>query len=137
MKPPEVASGEPAHDVVTAEVVVQGEQGLHLRPATEFARTALASGCTVRVLVGVLAFPTAWITAAVLTADGAARVTLLVITFAAGAVAAVWLVERAMALTQMLLRWQAQRERVGTVGWAEAVRAEVVATVRAVVGERP
>lgn len=104
--------------------------------ASLLVHTPVSKG-TVRVLVGVLAFPTAWITAAVLTADGAARVTLLVVTFAAGAVAAVWLVERAMALTQMLLRWQAQRERVGTVGWAEAVRADVVATVRAVAGERP
>ncbi len=49
---------------------------------------------------------------------------------AAGAVAAVWLVERAMALARMLLRWQAQRERVGTVGPALAVRAEVVDAVR-------
>ena len=34
----------------------------------------------------------------------------------------------------MLLRWQAQRERIGTVGLAETVRADVVDTVRAVGG---
>ena len=37
-----------------------------------------------------------------------------------------------MAHLQVLLRWQAQRERIGTVGLALAVRADVVATVRAV-----
>lgn len=104
--------------------------------ASLLVHTPVSKG-TVRVLVGVLAFPTAWITAAVLTTDGVAPVSLLVLTFAVGAVAAVWLVERAMALAQMLLRWQAQRERIGTVAWAEAVRADVVATVRAVAGDRP
>jgi len=89
---------------------------------------------TARVLVGVLAFPVAWITAGVLTTDGAVRVALVVLTAAVGALAAIWLVERAMALTQMLLRWQAQRERIGTVAVAAEVRAEVVDTVRAVAG---
>ncbi len=96
-------------------------------------KTPVSKG-TVRVLVGVLAFPTAWITAGVLTADGAPRVTLVVVTAAVGALAAIWLVERAMALTQMLLRWQAQRERIDTVTLAVDVRAEVVDTVRAVAG---
>jgi len=84
---------------------------------------------TARSIVGLVAFPTAWITAGVLGADGFLPVTLLVLTAAAGALAAIWLVERAMALTHMLLRWQAQRERIGTVAWAEAVRADVVTAV--------
>ena len=33
----------------SGEVVVENPQGMHLRPATEFARAALASGCIVRV----------------------------------------------------------------------------------------
>ena len=37
---------------VTADVVVRNPQGLHLRPATEFARVAQASGCRVRVRYG-------------------------------------------------------------------------------------
>ena len=69
-----------------------------------------------------------------LTTDGAVQVTLVVVTAAVGALAAIWLVERAMALARMLLRWQAQRERIGTVGLAADVRAEVVATVRTVTG---
>lgn len=32
-----------------AEVVVRNPQGLHLRPATEFARLVMATGCDVRV----------------------------------------------------------------------------------------
>ena len=36
----------------SAEVVVRNPQGLHLRPATEFARVAQASGCEVRVRYG-------------------------------------------------------------------------------------
>lgn len=94
-------------------------------------KTPVSKG-TARVLVGLLSFPTAWITAGVLTTDGAPRVSLVVLTAAAGAVAAIWLVERAMALTRMLLRWQAQRERIGTVGLALAVRDEVVAVVEKV-----
>jgi glycerol-3-phosphate O-acyltransferase / dihydroxyacetone phosphate acyltransferase len=98
-----------------------------------FVKTPVSKG-TARVLVGLVAFPAAWITAGVLAADGALNVTLVVITAAVGALAAIWMVERALALAQMLLRWQAQRERIGTVGLAEAARAEVVDTVRAVAG---
>lgn len=32
-----------------AEVVVRNPQGMHLRPATEFARVAMSTGCAVRV----------------------------------------------------------------------------------------
>ena len=34
---------------VRAEVVIANPQGLHLRPATAFAKTAAASGCAVTV----------------------------------------------------------------------------------------
>jgi 1-acyl-sn-glycerol-3-phosphate acyltransferase len=96
-------------------------------------KTPVSKG-TARVLVGLVAFPVAWISAGVITADGVPRATLVAVTAAAGAVAAVWMVERALALAGMLLRWQAQRERIGTVGLAESVRSEVVDTVRAVAG---
>ena len=36
----------------TAEVLVANAQGMHLRPATEFARLAQSTGCTVRVRAG-------------------------------------------------------------------------------------
>lgn len=97
-------------------------------------KTPVSKG-TARVLVGLLAFPIAWITAGVLTTDGTVAVTLVALTAAVGALAAVWLVERAMALARMLLRWQAQRERIATVGLALEVRGEAVAAVRAVVGQ--
>ena len=38
-----------AATAVTGAVVVRNPQGMHLRPATEFARLALSSGCRVRV----------------------------------------------------------------------------------------
>jgi 1-acyl-sn-glycerol-3-phosphate acyltransferase len=101
--------------------------------ASLLVKTPVSKGTT-RVLVGLLAFPTAWITAGVLAADGAVRVTLVVLTAAVGALAAIWLVERAMALARMLLRWQAQRERIGTVGLAATLRAEVADVVRAAGG---
>lgn len=94
-------------------------------------KTPVSKG-TVRVVVGLVAFPLAWIIGAVATSDGWLLGILAVVVFAAGAVAAIWLVERAMALARMLLRWQAQRERIGTVGLATDVRAEVVETVRSV-----
>jgi hypothetical protein len=96
-------------------------------------QTPVSKG-TARALVGLVAFPTAWITAGVLTQDGPLLVSMVVLTAALGALAAIWMVERALALTNMLLRWQAQRERIGTVGQAAAVRAEVVATVRGLAG---
>lgn len=94
-------------------------------------KTPVTKG-TVRILLGLVAFPSAWITFAVLTADGFLAVSGLVLSAAIGALAAVWLVERALALAHMVLRWQAQRERIGTFGLAEGVRAEVIATVERV-----
>ena len=96
-------------------------------------KTPVTKG-TVRVLVGLLAFPAAWITAGVLATDGFLAVSLVVLTAALGALAAVWLVERALALTVMLLRWQAQRERIGSVGLATSVRNDVVDAVRRATG---
>ena len=93
-------------------------------------KTPVSKG-TVRVLVGLISFPVAWITAAVLTTDSAAAGTVVVLTAALGALAAIWLIERAMALAIMLLRWQAQRERIGTLELPLGVRCEVVDAVRA------
>jgi hypothetical protein len=97
-------------------------------------KTPVSKG-TARVLVGLISFPAAWITAGVLTTDGALGITLVVLTAAAGALAAIWLVERAMALALMLLRWQAQRERIGTVGLALGIRAEVASAVHSAVAD--
>lgn len=118
--------------LVAATAIINVWPALLVALASLLVKTPVSKG-TARVLVGLFAFPTAWITAGVVTADGAARVTLVVLTAAVGALAAVWLVERAMALARMLLRWQAQRERIGTVGLALDVRAEVVSTVQAAV----
>jgi hypothetical protein len=95
-------------------------------------KTPVSKG-TARVLVGLVAFPVAWVTAGVITADGALRVSLVVLTSAVGALAAVWMVERAIALAGMLLRWQAQRERIGTVDLVLQVRSEVKDVVQAAV----
>lgn len=97
-------------------------------------KTPVSKG-TVRAAVGIVAFPAAWITAAILTADGFFPCTLVVISSAVGAVAAVWLVERALALSTMLLRWRAQLERVANIDLAEEMRAEVVATTMKAIGE--
>jgi len=35
-----------------AEVTIAHAQGMHLRPATEFAKLAQSTGCTVRVIAG-------------------------------------------------------------------------------------
>lgn len=98
-----------------------------------FIKTPVTKG-TVRVIVGFIAFPTAWIIAATISADGFVACSLVVGASAIGAVAAVWLVERAFALAWMLLRWRAQLERVANIDMAEALRAEVVATAQKAVG---
>ncbi len=97
-------------------------------------KTPVSKG-TVRVIVGMIAFPTAWVTAAVITADGFVACSLVVVSSAVGAVAAIWVVERAFALAMMILRWRAQLERAATIDMAEALRAEVVATTRRAVGD--
>jgi glycerol-3-phosphate O-acyltransferase/dihydroxyacetone phosphate acyltransferase len=119
--------------IVAATAIVNVWPAALVALASLLVTTPVSKG-TVRVLVGLVAFPTAWITAGMLTTDGFVPVTAVVLTAAIGALAAIWLVERAMALALMLLRWQAQRERISSVGLAEAVRDDVVDTVRAVVG---
>ena len=96
-------------------------------------KTPVTKG-TVRVIVGLVAFPTAWIVAAVISADGFVACSLVVAASAVGAVAAVWLIERAFALAWMLLRWRAQLERVANIDMAETLRAEVVATAMKAAG---
>ena len=115
--------------LVAATALINIGPALLVALVSLFVKTPVSKG-TARVAVGLLAFPTAWITAAVLSADGSLRVSLVVVTAAIGALAAIALVERAMALARMLLRWQAQRERIGTVGLALAVRAEVITAVQ-------
>ncbi|CAN5499322.1 hypothetical protein BH23ACT9_BH23ACT9_38480 [soil metagenome] len=87
---------------------------------------------TVRALLGLVAFPAAWVTAAVLTVDGAGAVAWLALVFAAGAVAALVLADRVLALTGSVLRWRLSRERIATLHDAALIRADVVAAVRAV-----
>lgn len=122
--------------IVAATALVNLWPALLVALASMAVRTPVTKG-TVRVLVGLVAFPTAWITAAVLTADGAWPVTLLVGTAALGALAAVWLIERAMRLTNLLLRWRAQIERAWSAQVALEVRHDVVASVRDAVREVP
>ncbi|HEX4868372.1 MAG TPA: 1-acyl-sn-glycerol-3-phosphate acyltransferase [Acidimicrobiales bacterium] len=115
--------------IVAATVLVNVWPALLVALVSLVVRTPVTKG-TVRVLVGLVAFPTAWIVAANVTAEGFLPVTGLVATMAVGALAALWLVERALALALMLLRWRAQLERIAHIDQAEALRAEVVATVR-------
>jgi glycerol-3-phosphate O-acyltransferase / dihydroxyacetone phosphate acyltransferase len=119
--------------LVAATFLVNAIPALLVALVSLVVKTPVSKG-TARVLVGLVAFPTAWIAAAVVQADGFLPVLLVSLGGAVGALAAVFLVERALALTTMLLRWQAQRERVRTIQWAGAVRREVVAAVDAARG---
>jgi 1-acyl-sn-glycerol-3-phosphate acyltransferase len=120
--------------VVAATALVNIWPALAVAAVSLFVRTPVTKG-TVRFLVGFVAFPVAWIIGANAGADGFLPVTGLFLLMALGALAAIWLVERALALGLMLLRWRAQIERAGTVGLAEALRSEVVASVRTAVPE--
>jgi glycerol-3-phosphate O-acyltransferase / dihydroxyacetone phosphate acyltransferase len=118
--------------LVAATAIINVWPAALVAVASLLVKTPVSKG-TARVLVGLISFPAAWITAGVLSTDGALGITLVVVAAAVGALAAIWLVERAMALALMLLRWQAQRERIGTVGLALSVRAEVASAVRSAV----
>ena len=120
--------------ITTATALVNVWPAALVMGASLLVRTPVSKG-TIRAVVGIVAFPAAWVIAATLTADGFVACSLVVLSAAVGAVAALWLVERAVALTMMLLRWRAQLERIGTVEQAEALRAEVVATTRKAVGD--
>ncbi len=120
--------------LVAATAVVNLWPALAVALVSLVIRTPVTKG-TARVLVGLVAFPAAWLAAAVLTADGPLQGVIVVITAAAGALAAVWLIERAMALTNLLLRWRAQIERSWSAGVALEVRADVVAAVRRAIRE--
>ena len=58
METPDVTGANEANEatevaeVAEVEVVVRNPQGMHLRPATEFARLVLSTGCAVRVYAG-------------------------------------------------------------------------------------
>ena len=86
---------------------------------------------TVRALVAVVLFPATWITFAVLTTDGALRVTALVIGQALLLLVTLWLIERVAAVA--VRWWHLHRVRVAS-GWVPALRARrevVVGTVTA------
>ena len=121
--------------IATAAAPVNVGPAVLVAVVSLFVKTPVTKG-TVRVVVGVIAFPTAWVIAAVITADGFLACSLVVVTSAVGALAAIWLIERAFALTTMLLRWRAQLERIANVQLAEEVRAEVVAATRKAVGDQ-
>lgn len=128
--------------VVVLGSIVAATALVNVWPAALVGLASMAVGTpvtkgTVRVLVGLIAFPAAWITAGVLTADGPLRVSLVVATAAVGALAAVWLLERAVALGVLLVRWRAQIERRSSAAVALEVRADVVAAVRDAVREVP
>ena len=120
--------------VVAATALVNIWPALAVAAVSLFVRTPVTKG-TVRFLVGFVACPTAGIIGANAGTDGFLPVTGLVLVMALGALAAIWLVERALALGLMLLRWRAQLERAGTVGLAEELRDVVVCTVRRAVPE--
>ncbi|QGG94464.1 1-acyl-sn-glycerol-3-phosphate acyltransferase [Actinomarinicola tropica] len=122
--------------VVAATALVNVWPALLVGLASMAVTTPVTKG-TVRVLVGLIAFPAAWITAGVLTADGPLRISLVVVTAAVGALAAVWLIERALALGLLVLRWRAQIERTASASVALDVRHDVVAAVRDAVREVP
>lgn len=120
--------------LVTATALVNVWPALVVILASMAVRTPVTKG-TVRVVVGLVAFPAAWIAAGVLTASGPLAITLVAVTAAAGALAAVWLVERALALADLVLRWRAQIERAWSAEVALMVRADVVDAVRDAVRE--
>ncbi|MEE8601724.1 1-acyl-sn-glycerol-3-phosphate acyltransferase [Euzebya tangerina] len=84
---------------------------------------------TVRALVGLVAFPTTWFTAATLSVDGAWSVLGLAGLFALGAVAAIALADRTVRFVGSLLRWRLAHERQATLVDAVAIRADVVRAV--------
>lgn len=85
---------------------------------------------TVRVLVGLVAFPLAWIVGGVLAVDGALAVTLAVVLAAVGAAATVALVERAVIFARRVVAWYVSHQRVAALDGLQAVRADVTGAVR-------
>ncbi|WP_370326483.1 1-acyl-sn-glycerol-3-phosphate acyltransferase [Euzebya sp.] len=119
--------------LVTATAVVNAIPAL-LVAAVSLLVTRPVSKGTVRVLVGLVAFPASWGTAAALAVDGAAAIAWLVVVFITGAVASLVLLDRAGSLVGALLRWRLTRERIATLGDAAVLRQQVVDAVYAAEG---
>ena len=83
---------------------------------------------TVRLLVALVAFPTAWGIAATQLADGWAIAGWIVV-YAASVYAAVIVIERGLALVHQALAWRAARERVSFLEPLREHRRDVVKTV--------
>jgi 1-acyl-sn-glycerol-3-phosphate acyltransferase len=85
---------------------------------------------TVRVLVGLVAFPLAWVVGGVVAVDGFGPVTLAVLLAALGAAATVALVERAVLFARRVTAWYQTREREAAVEGLRGVRVEVTGAVQ-------
>lgn len=84
---------------------------------------------TVRVLVGLVAFPAAWLIGGIVAVDGVVPVLLAVLLAAGGAAAAVALVERAVLFARRVAAWYVTRQREVAIEALEDVRADVTRVV--------
>ena len=114
--------------LVGATIVVTAIPSLLVASVSLLVTRPVSKG-TARALVGLVAFPTAWFTAAALAVDGIVAISWLALISAAGAASAVLLVERTLALVEAVLRWRLSRERVAVLGEAAAIRADVLTAV--------
>jgi len=87
---------------------------------------------TVRVLVGLVTFPIAWVVGAVLACDDWWQGILWFVAFAVGAAAVVVLVDRALALGGSVFTWYVVRERAAAIDIARVVRQDVIDAVDAI-----
>jgi glycerol-3-phosphate O-acyltransferase/dihydroxyacetone phosphate acyltransferase len=94
-------------------------------------KTPVTKG-TVRVLVGLVAFPAAWVIGGVLAVDGVIPVTLAAGVMALGAVAALALIERAVLFARALMAWYVTSERAAAVDALRRQRGQVTAAVTGV-----
>jgi 1-acyl-sn-glycerol-3-phosphate acyltransferase len=114
--------------LVVATAVVNIIPFLLVVGASLATRAPITKG-TVRVLVGLVAFPAAWVIGGVIAADGIGPVTLAVVIAALGAVAAVALVERTVLFVRRVMAWYLTRERIAAVDDLRVVRDEVTGVV--------
>jgi 1-acyl-sn-glycerol-3-phosphate acyltransferase len=114
--------------LVVATAVVNVVPFLLVVGASLRTRTPITKG-TVRVLVGLVAFPAAWLIGGIVAVDGVGPVALAALIGALGAVAAVALIERAVLFARAVTAWYLSRERVAAVDYVRVVRDEVTRTV--------
>jgi 1-acyl-sn-glycerol-3-phosphate acyltransferase len=122
--------------LVLATIIVNIVPFLLVFVASLRTHTPVTKG-TVRILVGLVAFPIAWLIGAIEAVDGAGPIIVAFFVFAAGAPAVIALVDRAMVLARRATAWHQVRERTAAIVHLHRIRDDATEIINRVIAHPP